>query len=80
VSQATIAAMTQSTALPILYARPGDRLVIHGHRLGEPERDAEILEVGENGGPPFRVRWSDTGRETLVFPGPDASVEHFDSR
>jgi Ca2+-transporting ATPase len=59
-----------------LRARPGDRLVIHGHRLEEPERDAEILAVGRNGGPPFRVRWSDSGREGLLYPGSDARVEH----
>lgn len=61
-----------------LRVRPGDRLVIHGHRLGEPERDAEILAVGPGGRPPFRVRWSDTGRESIVYPGPDARVEHFE--
>lgn len=60
-----------------LKAGPGDRLVIHPHRLGEPERDAEILDaLGPNGGPPFRVRWSDTGEETLHFPGSDATVDH----
>jgi hypothetical protein len=60
-----------------LTARPGDRLVIRAHRLGEPERDAEIIEVlGPDGTPPFRVRWSDTGEETLHFPGSDADVEH----
>jgi len=59
----------------------GDRLVIRGHRLGEPDRDAEILEViGVGGGPPYRVRWSDTGREGLLFPGTDAVVEHFPRR
>lgn len=59
-----------------LTARPGDRLVIHGHYQGEPERDAEILEVrGPDGGPPFLVRWSDTGRESIVYPGGDAVVE-----
>lgn len=61
-------------------ARAGDRLVIHGHRLGEPERDAEILSVGAAGRPPFRVRWSDTGRESIVYPGPDARVEHLEHR
>lgn len=62
---------------PALRAAPGDRLVIRGHHLGEPDRDAEILEtLGENGGPPFRVRWSDTGREGLLFPGTDAVVDH----
>ena len=59
-----------------LAARPGDRLVIRGHRLREPERDGEILEtLGPGGSPPFRVRWSDTGAETLLFPGSDAYLD-----
>ena len=69
--------MTSTSTTAVLHARPGDRLVIHGHRLGEPERDGEILAVlGAEGGPPFRVRWEDTGAETLLFPGSDASVDH----
>jgi hypothetical protein len=64
-----------------LKARAGDRLVIHAHRLGEHERDAEILEtLGTEGGPPFRVRWSDSGEETLHFPGSDATVERLTRR
>jgi hypothetical protein len=64
-----------------LKAEPGDRLVVRGHRLGEPERDAEILDaLGPEGSPPFRVRWSDTGAETLLFPGSDAYVERFDRK
>lgn len=60
-----------------LRAAPGDRLVIRGHHLGEPDRDAEILEaLGEGGTAPFRVRWSETGREALLFPGTDAVVDH----
>jgi hypothetical protein len=59
----------------------GDRLVIKGHRLGERDRDAQILEVlGPDGGPPYRVLWSDTGREGVLFPGTDAVVEHFPRR
>lgn len=62
-----------------MYATVGDRLVIPGRRLGEPERDAEILEVRHaDGGPPYLVRWSDTGHEGLVFPGPEARVQHFE--
>ena len=62
----------------LLRASPGDRLLIKGHHLGEPVRDAEILEVlGSGGGPPFRVRWWDTGREGILFPGADAAIEHF---
>lgn len=53
--------------------------MIVGHRVGEPPRDAEILEVqGADGGPPYLVRWSDTGHEGLIFPGTDASIQHFE--
>jgi hypothetical protein len=61
-----------------MYASKGDRLVIKGHHVGEPDRDAEILEVeGENGGPPYRVRWDDDGHEGLFLPGSDAIGQHF---
>ena len=39
-------------------------------------RDGEIIKVGSHGAPPYLVRWSDDGRETLFFPGPDALVSH----
>lgn len=58
-------------------ARVGDRLVIQGHHEGEPQRDAEILEVrGRDGGPPYRVRWQDNGHESIYYPGSDAFVQH----
>lgn len=58
-------------------AEPGDRLVIRSHRIGERQRDAEILQaLGPGGGPPFRVRWEDTGAESVFYPGSDAFVEH----
>jgi hypothetical protein len=58
-----------------MRAQPGDRIVIRAHRVGEAERDCEVLEVrGEGGGPPFLVRWGDTGHEGLFFPGSDAMV------
>lgn len=60
-----------------MYAAKGDRLVVHGAHVGDHDRDAEILEVrGSDGGPPYLVRWSDDGHESLVFPGPDATVHH----
>jgi hypothetical protein len=38
-------------------------------------RRAKILEVGSpDGTPPFKVRWLDTDREALVFPGVDSYV------
>ena len=61
-----------------MKARVGDRLVIRGHTVGEAPRDGEIIEVrGPDDGPPYLVRWED-GHMGLVFPGPDATVEHFE--
>jgi CBS domain-containing protein len=61
---------------PAMTATPGDRLLIGPHHIGGPQRDAEILEArGDGGGPPFLVRWEDTGRVSLLFPGSDAHVE-----
>ena len=55
---------------------PGDVVAIAGHRLGEPERLGEILEVlGGETEPHYRVRWED-GRETLFYPGSDAVIRH----
>jgi hypothetical protein len=60
-------------------AAVGDRLIVHGTHVDEPTRDGEILEVrGEDGAAPYLVRWSDTGHEALVFPGPDAEVHHYE--
>jgi hypothetical protein len=60
-----------------MIATTGDRLVVQSQHLDGPVRDGEILEVrGENGAPPYVVRWSDTGHEALVYPGPDAYVDH----
>lgn len=54
----------------------GDRIVVNATRVDGPQRDGEIVEVrGRNGEPPYRVLWSD-GHEGLVFPGPDATVQH----
>lgn len=58
-----------------MNAKTGDRLRVSGHRVGEPVRHAEILEVrGDHGEPPYFVRWPD-GHESLVYPGPDIVVE-----
>ncbi len=64
-----------------MRAHKGDRLVIRGHHVGVPDRDGEIIEVqGENGAPPYLVRWSDDGHEALVFPGSDAVIEETKAR
>ena len=59
-----------------MHAVVGDRLHVHGNVVGHPERTGEIVEVRDAGGaPPYLVKFDD-GRTCLVFPGPDAIVEH----
>lgn len=59
-----------------MRAEVGDQLVIQGHRVGEPRRVGQVVEVrGEDGGPPYRVRWDETGTTTLLFPGSDCRVQ-----
>ena len=59
-----------------MQAAAGDRLRVHGNIVGQPERTGEIIEVrGAGGEPPYLVRFDD-GHTSLVFPGPDALIEH----
>ena len=59
-----------------MKGKPGDRIIIKGHRLGEPDHDGEILEVrGPDGTPPYLVRWGDSGHVGLLFPGSDALIQ-----
>jgi hypothetical protein len=59
-----------------MHAFIGDRIVVRRTQVGGPGRDGEIIEVERaNGRPPYRVRWSHSGRVTLFFPGPDAYVD-----
>jgi hypothetical protein len=58
----------------VVHAHVGDRLVVEGRTVDIKRRDGEVIEVrGEDGAPPYVVRWSD-GHEGLTFPGPDAHV------
>jgi hypothetical protein len=62
-----------------MRASVGDRIVIKAHRVGEHDRDCEVLEVrGRDGGSPYVVRWGDSGHETLFFPGSDAAVQDYE--
>jgi len=63
-----------------MQACVGDRIVILAHTIGKRVmRDCEVLEVrGPDGQPPYVVRWGDTGRESLFFPGTDAAVEPYE--
>ncbi len=61
-----------------MQASVGDRIVIRGHRVGEPDRDCQVVGVRrDDGEPPYIVRWEDSDHETLFFPGPDATIEHY---
>jgi hypothetical protein len=62
-----------------MRADAGDRIIIKGHHVGEAQRDCVVLEVrGEDGGPPYLVRWEDSDHDALFYPGPDATVQHFE--
>jgi hypothetical protein len=57
-----------------MRAQVGDRLVVEGKTVDMPRKEGEVLEVqGDDGGPPYLVRWSD-GHEGLTFPGLDAHI------
>ncbi|BBC37903.1 uncharacterized protein SGFS_091970 [Streptomyces graminofaciens] len=60
-----------------MHADVGDTLLVHGRTVGHHDRTAEVLEVlGQNGNPPYRVRFTDDGHEALMAPGPDTVVRH----
>lgn len=57
-----------------MQATEGDEIVVRGHHVGEAERRGVIIDVrGDDGGPPFVVRWSD-GNEDLFVPSSDALI------
>jgi len=58
-----------------MYAKVGDWLLVKSRSDTTRSRQGEIIAVtSPQGSPPYRVRWLDDGRETLVFPGPDSVV------
>jgi Domain of unknown function (DUF1918) len=64
---------------PDMQATIGDRICIHGNAVGHPDKNGEIVEVrGSKGEPPYMVKFDD-GRTRLIFPGPDAVIEHAES-
>ena len=60
-----------------MKANVGDHLIVERATTGAPRRDGEIVGLHRvDGEPPYDVRWSDTGRVALVYPGPDAHIHH----
>jgi hypothetical protein len=59
-----------------MKAKVGDRLVLEGTHVGDPRRVGIVTGLRhEDGTPPYVVRWLDTGKEGLVFPGSEAHIE-----
>jgi hypothetical protein len=62
-----------------MHASIGDRIIVRGSRMGQPDRDCKVLEVrGVDGAAPYVVRWTEDGHTALLFPGSDAVVQHFE--
>lgn len=60
-----------------MKASVGDRIVTASGTVGGVSRDGVVVECPHgDGSPPFRVRWADSGEETLVFPGTDTFIDH----
>ena len=60
----------------VVKAKVGDKLIEEGAHVGDHRRIGIITALRHNDGtPPYVVRWLDTGREGLVYPGPDAHLE-----
>lgn len=60
-----------------MQATIGDHVIVHGRNVGNGDRRGEVIDIrGQNGEPPYLVRWEADGHEGLVFPGPDCQIEH----
>jgi hypothetical protein len=59
-----------------MQAKVGDELTVKGRHQGDTDRHGEIAEVhGQDGAPPYLVRWKD-GSESTFFPSSDTVIEH----
>ena len=62
-----------------MHAHKGDHIVVRSQTVDGVVRDGEVLAVEHpDGSPPYFVRWSDNGHESLFFPGPDAYIDRGD--
>ena len=57
-----------------MRAKVNDRLIVRSHHVGNPDREAVILETQGDGEPPYRVRWTD-GHESVFFPSSDTVIQ-----
>lgn len=78
IRQATLPATAGRAARLGLLLHIGQerREVVHVRRQVMGERNGLIIEVhGQDGAPPFLVRWRD-GKESIFFPSSDTVIEH----
>ena len=64
-----------------MRALPGDHIIMAPPSVDGPLREGEVIETrGQEGQPPYVVRWSD-GHEGLLYPGPGSVLrcEHADA-
>ncbi|NMO89158.1 DUF1918 domain-containing protein [Actinomycetospora sp. TBRC 11914] len=57
-----------------MSANVGDRIRLHANTVDAPDRTGTIVGVLGADGPPYRVRF-DNGDETILTPGPDATID-----
>ncbi len=57
-----------------MSADVGDRITLHANTVDAPDRTGTIVAVLGPDGPPYRVRF-DSGDESILTPGPDATIE-----
>jgi uncharacterized protein DUF1918 len=59
-----------------MRADVGDELVVRGRHVGDEDRKGVIVEIhGDQGGPPYLIRWED-GHQSVFFPSSDTLAEH----
>lgn len=59
-----------------MRATAGDELIVRGRHVGDVDRRGVIIEIqGQDGAPPYLVRWQD-GHQSLFTPSSDTLVEH----
>ncbi len=59
-----------------MKAQVGDELTVRGRHQGDEDRHGTIIRVdGQNGAPPYLVRWRD-GHQSVFFPESGTEVQH----
>jgi hypothetical protein len=63
-----------------MQAAVGDTITVRAVHQGESDRHGTVIEIhGEDGQPPYVVKWQDD-HESLFFPAAGTVVEHHPAR